>query len=322
MGRADDPARAVSRDGIPASDGRARRGRQPGRGAPGLRAVPAAARGRARRLPVARDRVDLPWPARGACCPRARRRRCPEAPPPASALLVELPSGEPERRSARLAPARAGRRMRRRGVGLLVGGGLRACCRRRGARRSGGGTSQAHRRQRGRRDRRVHRTAPLVHGCRHDTGQHRVRRRRGLGAERRRPDDHAHRSCDATGREDVRHERPADRSGCRGRRALGRQRRGRERADRERRGDRGRVTGRSGVHRGHEDGSPPRGVRVRRARTDVRRERDRRRPASRVGRRPGRLDLEDRARDRLVGRARRCRHGPRRSQPATPGSGS
>ena len=73
--------------------------------------------------------------------------------------------------------------------------------------------------------------------------------------------------------------------------------------------DRGRVTGRPGVHRGHEDGSPPRVVRGRRARTDVRRERDRRRSASRVGRRPGRLDLEDRARDRLIGRAGRRRKG-------------
>ena len=66
MGRADDRARAVSRDRIPTSDGGACRRRQPGRGAPRVRAVPAAARGRARRLPVARDRVDLPRASRSA----------------------------------------------------------------------------------------------------------------------------------------------------------------------------------------------------------------------------------------------------------------
>ena len=70
MGRADDRARAVSRDGIPASDGGARRRRQPGGGTSGLRALPTASRGGARNLPLTRDRVDLPRPSRSSSCPR------------------------------------------------------------------------------------------------------------------------------------------------------------------------------------------------------------------------------------------------------------
>ena len=74
-GRAGDRPRAVSRDRIPAPDGGAHRRRQSRGGAPGVRAVPTAARGGARGLPVARDRVDLPPPARSAFCRLARRRQ-------------------------------------------------------------------------------------------------------------------------------------------------------------------------------------------------------------------------------------------------------
>ena len=70
VGRAGDRACAVSRSRVPASDGGACRRRQSSGGAPGVRAVPAAARGGARRLPVARDRVDLPRPPRSAAAPR------------------------------------------------------------------------------------------------------------------------------------------------------------------------------------------------------------------------------------------------------------
>ena len=66
LGRAGDRARAISREGISASDGGARCRRQPGGGAPGVRAMPPAPRRRARRLPVARDRVGLPRAARTA----------------------------------------------------------------------------------------------------------------------------------------------------------------------------------------------------------------------------------------------------------------
>ena len=76
MGRADDRARAVPRDGIPAADGGARRRRQPRRGAPRVRALPTAPRGGARRLPVTRDRVDLPRPARSAAPRAAATTRC------------------------------------------------------------------------------------------------------------------------------------------------------------------------------------------------------------------------------------------------------
>ena len=51
---------AVPRDGLPAADGGPRRRRQPGRGVARVRALPPAPRRRARRLPVAGDRVDLP----------------------------------------------------------------------------------------------------------------------------------------------------------------------------------------------------------------------------------------------------------------------
>ena len=106
MGRADDRARAVSRDRIPASDGRARRRRQSGGGAPRLRAVPAAAGGRARRLPVARDRVDLPWPARSACCPRGGGAAARGATACRAALPV-VPEAEPDgHRHASLRPDR------------------------------------------------------------------------------------------------------------------------------------------------------------------------------------------------------------------------
>ena len=69
MGRANDRARAVSRNGIPASDGSARRRRQPRRGASRVRAMPNAPRGRARKLPLPGDRVDLPRAARSASSP-------------------------------------------------------------------------------------------------------------------------------------------------------------------------------------------------------------------------------------------------------------
>ena len=113
-----------------------------------------------------------------------------QAAPPAAAVLAD-PAREPDETSTRLAPTRAGRRgalrRRRRAVGLLIAAGRRPrsrSCRCR--------CSRPHRRyvpgprrRRGRRDRRIYRTAPLVHGRRHHTGQHRVRRRRGLGAEHR-----------------------------------------------------------------------------------------------------------------------------------------
>ncbi len=60
VGRADDRARAVSRDRIPASDGSARRRGEPGRGAQRVRAMPTTARGGARNVSVARDGNDLP----------------------------------------------------------------------------------------------------------------------------------------------------------------------------------------------------------------------------------------------------------------------
>ena len=107
MGRADDRARAVSRDRIPASDGGARRRRQPGGGAPGVRAVPTAARGGARRLPVARDRVDLPRPSRSACLPRSSGGVGPRSHRPTQHL-----SASPESRPSAVA-SRAPTRVRR-----------------------------------------------------------------------------------------------------------------------------------------------------------------------------------------------------------------
>jgi hypothetical protein len=90
VGRAGGRARAVSRERLPAPDGGARRRRQPGGGAPGLRALSTAPRRRARRVPVAGDRLDLSRPARGSVGParstaRARSsangRRSPETKP-------------------------------------------------------------------------------------------------------------------------------------------------------------------------------------------------------------------------------------------------
>ena len=51
------------------------------------------------------------------------------------------------------------------------------------------------------------RSASLLHGRWHDARQHRRRKPQRLGAERRRPDDHAYRRGDSTGREDIRRER-------------------------------------------------------------------------------------------------------------------
>ena len=76
--RAADRPRAVSRDWIPASDGGAHRRRQSRRGAPGIRAMPAAARGGARGLSVARDRVDLPRAPRRATPRHQLRERTPD----------------------------------------------------------------------------------------------------------------------------------------------------------------------------------------------------------------------------------------------------
>ena len=66
MGGTDDRARAVPGERISLPDGSARRFRQPSRSAPCVRAVPTAARRRARDLPLSGDRVDLPRVARGA----------------------------------------------------------------------------------------------------------------------------------------------------------------------------------------------------------------------------------------------------------------
>ena len=52
--------RAVSRGRVPAADGGTRGRGQPGRGAPGLRTVPAAPGGGAWSVSVSRDRLDLP----------------------------------------------------------------------------------------------------------------------------------------------------------------------------------------------------------------------------------------------------------------------
>ncbi len=66
MGRGTDRALAVSRGWIPPSDGGTRRRGKPRRSASRVRAVPAASRGRARRVSIAGDRRDLPCIAGGA----------------------------------------------------------------------------------------------------------------------------------------------------------------------------------------------------------------------------------------------------------------
>src|SRR5581483_3581137 len=60
VGRGTDRARAVSRGRLPPSDGGTRRLGKPRRGASRVRAVPAPSRGRARHVPLAGDRLDLP----------------------------------------------------------------------------------------------------------------------------------------------------------------------------------------------------------------------------------------------------------------------
>ena len=111
MGRADDRARAVSRDRIPTTDGGTRRRRQPRGGAPRVRALPAAARRRARRLPVTRDRVDLPRAPRERQPLRRERRR-------STAAAARRGTGRPhERRRPRRRRPLVGSSRSRRGRG-------------------------------------------------------------------------------------------------------------------------------------------------------------------------------------------------------------
>ena len=123
-----------------------------------------------------------------------------EAPAAYAAVAPPVQAAPPARQSSRIPPANRTRHRhaslppgRPAGsaaqaaarVGLLMAGGCVLAAARRRCSRPHRRYVPGPRRRRGRRDRRIYRTAPLVHGRRHHTGQHRVRRRRGLGAERR-----------------------------------------------------------------------------------------------------------------------------------------
>ena len=243
MGRGTDRALAVSRGWIPPSDGGTRGRGEPRRGASRVRAVPAAARGGARRVSVAGDRLDLPCTPGGTADVRSndagrradgrtRQVRALASPDGGSAA----PGGAGSRATVAEAPCGPALCAHRRDRCCCGGSarGVRSRWKRRPLGRLGG------RRLAGRR-RRALGSPGRGHRRRRNTHGGRGRRRGVLGHERRR----SHGVADRPRNE----RRPADDSGW--------QRPERDR-DRRRRGVGGQQPRRHGLadRPGHEHGRP------------------------------------------------------------------
>ena len=136
VGRADDRARPVPGDGLPASDGGARRRRRPGGGLARVRALPSAPRGRARDVPVTGDRVDLPRAPRGAGTQRSSK---------AGGRATTTRCGCARARPRARAPRPAATRLYARRRGTRGRGSYRCNGRNRGTRRPRPGRSQQSR---------------------------------------------------------------------------------------------------------------------------------------------------------------------------------
>ena len=134
LGRAGDRPRAVPRIRLPAPDGGPCGGGQPRGGAQGVRALPTPARGRTRRLPVARDRVVVPRALEAPSVPvgvATELRTPPDADPPAASTrapesVVASPPAQPCRREPERVRAGRASLCCARGGSTLVAGGISA----------------------------------------------------------------------------------------------------------------------------------------------------------------------------------------------------